>query len=273
MTFELFLFSTDPEFIQRTVAGGVRGVVVDWERIGKPERQASADTQINQDTVDDLRRVRAATTASVLCRVNNHSSVTPIEIEQALEAGADEILLPMVRLADEVELALDALRGRAGLGILVETVWALEHLDELARFPLTRVYVGLNDLAIDRGTSNLFAAVTDGTVERVRRRTSASFGFAGLTLPEEGHPIPCRLLIGEMARLGCRFTFLRRSFHRDVRGRDPSELVPRILGAVEDARFRPQDQIAADRGELEDYVAAWPLLLPRQLSVGGRPAR
>ena len=51
------------------MAAGVEGVVVDWERKGKLERQARADTQIGCDTLADLRRIRAATHARVLCRI------------------------------------------------------------------------------------------------------------------------------------------------------------------------------------------------------------
>ena len=38
--------------------------VVDWERRGKADRQAGANTEIGVDTVDDLRAARAATRGS-----------------------------------------------------------------------------------------------------------------------------------------------------------------------------------------------------------------
>jgi hypothetical protein len=80
------------------------------------------------------------------------------------------------------------------------------------------------------------------------------FGVAGLTLPEGGRPVPCRLLTGALARLGASFTFLRRSFHADITGRDVAAEVPRILGAVEAARRRDPEQVAADHAELADVV-------------------
>lgn len=259
--FDLLLFSTDPAMIARSVAGGVRGVVIDWESIGKEERQAAADTQINRDTVDDLRRVRRSTAAPIICRLNPVGPTTAEEVDQAIDGGADELLLPMVRAAGEVEAALELVGGRRGVGILVETAAAVGAIDALVRLPLARVYVGLNDLAIERRTSNIFASVADGTVERVRRRVpdSVPFGFAGLTLPERGSPIPCRLLIAEMARLRAGFTFLRRSFHRDVRGRDPAAEVTRILAALESAGGRPPERVERERCELEEAVRAWPL--------------
>lgn len=255
--FNLLLFSTDPVFIRQAVGSGVDGIVVDWECIGKEERQTSADTQINHDTLDDLRRVRACTNALVVCRINNYSATITEEIEQAIEAGADEILLPMVRTVEEVEAVLDQVRSRCGVGILIETVAAVEIADRLARLPLSRVYVGLNDLAIERKTPNIFTAVADGTVERIRRSFRVPFGFGGLTLPDRGDPIPCRLLIGEMTRLQCDFSFLRRSFYRDMRGRDVAIEVPRIRAAVRAAVGRSPEERARDQAELHVAIASW----------------
>lgn len=255
--FQLILFSTDPCLIGRATAAGVDAVIVDWERLDKRERQSGADTQINRDTLEDLVRVRACTGVPVLCRINRTHAGTPAEVEQAIGAGADEILLPMVRTVEEVEAVLGLIGGRCDLGILVETEAAVALADRLARLPLSRAYAGLNDLAIERATPNLFGAVADGTVERVRRAFSIPFGFAGLTRPDRGHPIPCRLLIGEMARLDCGFSFLRRSFLADVPGRDLARQVPRIRQAVSAARERSPGEVARDRAELCAAIAVW----------------
>ena len=256
--FQLLLFSTNAALIGAAVAAGVKGIIVDWERAGKHARQAGADTQINSDTLDDLRRVRASTTALVICRINGFSDATPREVEDATAAGADEILLPMVRSVREVEGVLDLVRGRCGVGIMIETVAATRIASDLARLPLSRVYVGLNDLAIDRRAPNIFTAVADGTVERMRSHFTCRFGFGGLTLPDCGAPIPCRLLIAETARLGCSFGFLRRSFLRDIQGRDMAVEVPRLLIALEQARTRDSDQVRRDRLALERAIATWP---------------
>jgi len=261
--FELLLFSTDPGFIRRAVAAGVDGITVDWERNGKHERQANADTQINGDTLEDLHRVRASTDARVICRINSYGATTAEEIEQAIDAGANELILPMVRSVEEVEAVLAQAGGRCGIGIMVETIAATRICSELAGLPLSRVYVGLNDLAIERRTPNIFSAVVDGTVERAREAFRAPFGFAGLTLPDAGFPIPCRLLIGEMARLGCGFSFLRRSFHRDIRGRDLSVEIPRLRAALEEAQRQPRDELAKNRVDLEAAIRPWPGELPR----------
>jgi len=255
--FELLLFSTDVAFIQEAIAAGVRGIIVDWEHIGKEDRQSPHDTQINHDTLNDLQRVRACTDAQVICRINRFGVTTNDEVELAIAAGADEILLPMVRSAQEVEAVLNRVNGRCGVGILVETMAAVQSVDELAKLPLSRVYVGLNDLAIDRKSPNIFTAVADGTVEMIRRAFDLYFGFGGLTLPDYGYPIPCRLLIGEMTRLNCSFSFLRRGFHRDVLGRDLAVEVPRLLEALDQAQTRSPMSVARDRRDLEIAIDDW----------------
>jgi 2-keto-3-deoxy-L-rhamnonate aldolase RhmA len=255
--FELFLFSTDPATIGPAVSAGVSGVVVDWERVGKRHRQAGADTQIGEDTIDDLRRVRSSTSRRILCRIDNNEGLVEEQIEAAVGSGADEILLPMVRSASEVERVLARATGRCGVGILIETQAALEEVDDIASLPLSRVYVGLNDLAIDRGTTNIFEPLVDGTIEDARKPFSIPFGFAGLTVADAGTPIPCRLIIGELIRLNCSFSFLRRSYHADIRGADPAREIPRLRMALDAATRRKPGEIEEDRHALSVAVEEW----------------
>jgi hypothetical protein len=255
---DLLLFSTDPGVVREGTAAGMAGFIVDWERRGKVRRQAGEGTQINNDTLADLRRVRVATGARVLCRINGFGPWTAREIDLAVEAGADEVLLPMVRRVEEVDRALTAMAGRAGLGILVETEDAVRAAGELARRPLSRIYVGLNDLRIDRGARCLFTPMVDGTVERVRAHAGdIPFGVAGLTLPDRGAPVPSRLLAAELARLGAGFTFLRRSFLADTAGQPLAPALAAIAQQVAELTYRTPEQQLADRAELAGAVRRW----------------
>ncbi len=254
--FELFLFAREPARAREAVAAGVRGLIVDWEHAGKAVRQAGADTEINHQTIADLELARATVAAPILCRLNPSGEQTAAELEAAIAAGADEVLLPMVRSVAEVERVLALAAHRCQVGILVETTAAVELAPRLGRLSLSRVYVGLNDLALERGSSSIFAAVADGTVERVRQRFTMPFGFGGLTLPEAGGPIPCRLLLAEMVRLDCTWTFLRRSFLRDV---GPGPFAPAVASielALAAARLRGGSAVAADHRELLGAIAA-----------------
>ncbi|MGY1815597.1 aldolase/citrate lyase family protein [Blastococcus sp. SYSU D00820] len=250
---DLLLFTVDPAWGRDVVAAGAAGIVVDWERRGKHRRQAGEGTQINADTVEDLARMRAATDGRLLCRLNAFGPWTAGEVEDALAAGADELLLPMVRTCAEVDRTLDLVSGRCGLGILVETDDGVAAAADLARRPLSRIYVGLNDLRIDRGSDQLFTPLVDGTVDAVRAVARQPFGVGGLTLPEGGRPVPALLLAAELVRLGADFTFLRRSFTADMAGRDPFVEVPRLLAVLAGLRRATPAETAARRTE---FVAA-----------------
>lgn len=254
--FDLFLFSVDPLQVQTAAAAGINGTIVDWEYKGKEERQKEADTEINQHTLKDLRAVRSATSKKVICRINRFSSETKKEIENAIDAGADEILLPMVANPDEVEAVLSCAANRLGVGILIETPQAVQWAPKLGAFPLSRVFIGLNDLAIARGVRNIFLPLIDGTVERIRPYFKAPFGWGGMTLPGLGEPIPCELLVYEMIRLDCQFTFLRRSFLKDVKGRDFSMEVARMKRWIETLAKSSPEIKAQKREELVERLTS-----------------
>jgi hypothetical protein len=255
--YELLLFSTERDFVLEAVEAGVDGIIVDWELDGKLRRQAQADTEINHDTVDDLRRVRSWVDIPVTCRINPPGKQTERELEAAIDAGADEVFVPMVRSPDELARIIDMAGERCGVGALIETTAAVACTSELAKLPVSRFYVGLNDLAIERRSSSIFDAIADGTVERVRSAVPGPFGFAGLTAPEGGHPIPCRLLISELVRLNSTFSFLRRSYRRDARGQDQAALISRIRSALAAARNRTPAEVGRNSRELEEAIAAW----------------
>jgi hypothetical protein len=252
--FQLLLFAHTPTIAAAAETAGVDGLVVDWELRGKDERQAGFDTEINAHTREHLRSVRGATTLPIVCRLNGYGPWTSEEIEAALGDGADELLLPMVRRAEDAARTLDAVRGRAGVGVLIETNEAVRCRGALARLPLSRIYVGLNDLAIDRGSSNIFDALVDGTVEAVRHDIDVPFGFGGLTVPQLGRPVPCHLLINEMARLRCAFSFLRRSFMRDVPLGDFAMATIQIRAALRDAFLRPDALLSDGRRALAGLI-------------------
>jgi hypothetical protein len=247
---DLFLFTVDPLWGRDVVAAGAAGIIVDWERRGKERRQAGEGTQISTDTPEDLSRMRGATSARLICRVNGFGPWTGEEVEDAIGRGADELLLPMIRSAEEVDRTLDLVAGRCGLGVLIETQDAVDATAEIARRPLSRIYVGLNDLRIDRRSNQLFRPLVDGTVDAVRAEVSQPFGVGGLTLPGSGFPVPSEVLAAELVRLRTDFTFLRRSFIADMQGRDPWVEVPRLLAFLDDLRRADPAEAAADRERL-----------------------
>ena len=258
---ELVLFAREPEYVGHALAAGLRSMIVDLEWRGKEERQRGVDTEINRHRPEDLEVLRSRQVPIRCCRLNRFGSWTRDEVEATIAAGATRLLLPMVEAAAEVEATLCMVDGRCDFGILVETERAVEAADRLSRLPLDQVYVGLNDLAISRGcgTENgqIFEALADGTVESLRQAfDGCGFGFGGVTVVDGGEPVPSRLLLAEMARLDCSFSFLRRSFRRDTAARDLATEVARIQQLWQRLLERSPDQIADDRQQLLDHVAA-----------------
>lgn len=234
---ELLLFSKDLSLVEVADRAGMDGFIIDWEDRERFQRQQLAGEPV--DTTDDLQRITSITQRPVWCRINQPGEWTEAEVEQAIEHGADLILLPMVRSPDEVKHFLSLVAGRTQTGVLVETVEACACAPQLAALPLDRVYVGLFDLLRSRGGGDLFEPLTDGTVERLRHvfHTSA-FGVAGLTTVDRGAPIPCLELMAHLQRLGCDFTFLRNAFKRDIVGRDMAEELRRIRASWKQLSMR-----------------------------------
>lgn len=253
---DLVLFETRREAAALAIAAGIDGLIVDLEHAGKHRRQEGADTEINGNSPSDLDHGRELGARLRYCRVEGPGAWRDAEVEEVLERGATHLLLPMVDHPRQVEALLARVEGRAEVGILVETVAAVAAAAELARLPIFGAFVGLNDLAIERRSRSLFAALADGTVERVRAAFAGrEFGFAGVTAIDRGEPVPARLLISEMARLGATFSFLRRSFRRDLVGRDMAVEVGRLRAAWDELTRRGAEEVEADRRELAACLA------------------
>ena len=261
---DLVLFPRGEGEIARALAAGLRSIIVDLEARGKEERQSGADTEINRLRPEDLAPLAAAGVPRRWCRLDRFGGWTRAQAEAAVAAGATDLLLPMAESAADLDRLRRWVGDRCTVGILVETADGVRRAGELSAAAPAAVYVGLNDLAISRRTASIFEAVADGTVERLRDAfEGVPFGFGGVTVIDRGSPVPCRLLLAEMVRLGCAFSFLRRSFHRDVAGVDWRPVVGAIAAAWERLRRRDGDEVAADRRELVRCIAATPTAAAR----------
>lgn len=251
---DILLFSHEAAY-SAAAAAAVSRLVVDWEFADKHRRQQGHDTQINQGTSADLRAAVAAAPGRVICRINNSDAGRDRECQLAIELGASEIWLPMLRRPAEAEHCLRRIDGRARLGVLIETREAMLLGRELQALRLARAYIGLHDYRIDCGHAGLFDPLVDGSLDRFREHWHGDFGFAGVTEPDGGVPIPQRLLLAEMARLGCGFGVARRCFRKDV----PQQALPaalvRIQAAWQAMKLRPVEEAERDRAKLVGLVA------------------
>jgi hypothetical protein len=247
---ELIQITNDPAFAQRCDALGGFRLWVDLERLGKAERQAGRNTFISAHQLDDVARIKQVLRHSrLMVRVNPLHPGSRDEVEAVLEQGADCVMLPMFSRADELRAFAALVAGRAPIVALVETVGAVDTVQEWAGTPgLQEIYVGLNDLHLSLGRRFMFEPLAEGTVERVARVAHAHglrFGFGGIARLDEGL-LPGRDVLGEHLRLGSGAVILSRTFHREDADTVFEDEVALLRDAEAQLQQRSPAQVQAD---------------------------
>lgn len=222
----LFLFTADLATARRAQEANIDSVIVDWERHGKQARQNGHDTEINDHSVVAVSTLSDELQVPVTVRVNPLHADTDAEIQRALDGGASTLMLPMAEHPHEVDTFVRLVDDRATTLIQIETQQLADQCADLRSIDWDYAHVGLNDLKISRGSEWLWAPLLDGTIERIFQDLSGRIvGFGGATVVGGGVPIPSIKLLQEMARLDAGMAVLRRSFLREVTGRDwPAEI-------------------------------------------------
>jgi hypothetical protein len=257
MSVQPILMSSDVALLTRLAAASEdaqpAAVAVDWER---PDDRGERDRRPTAAQLTALAEVREVSPWPVVCRVNQVGPGTEEEVERAVDLGADEVLVPMVRREAEVERVLHAVRDRVGVGIMVETPEAAARAASLADLGICRAFVGLLDLALERETPSVFTALADGTVDRlVAELASTAYGFGGLTDPARGYPLPARLLMGDIVRSGCAFAMMRNAFVADAALSSPESVLAAIHRELARLAGRQAGEVAADREALLARIA------------------
>lgn len=222
MALKLMYITNRPEIARIIEAAGVDRIFVDMEYIGKSIRQGGMDTVQSHHTIEDIKRIKASVTkAQVMVRVNpihEASESYPSskeEIDAAIAAGADILMLPYFKTAAEVQKFVDYVGGRVKTLPLVETPEAAEHIDEIIAVDgIDEIYVGLNDLSLGYGKKFMFELLADGTVDALAdkfKQKGLPFGFGGIAAVGQGM-LPGERVIAEHYRLGSTCAILSRSF-------------------------------------------------------------
>ncbi len=257
MALKLMYITNDPAVARIVEATGVDRIFIDMEYIGKSDRQGGMDTVQSRHTAEDIARVReAVSTARLMVRVNPIHEATEAygsskeEIDAAIGAGADILMLPYFKTAEEVRTFVRLVNGRAITLPLVETPEAAEHIDEILSVEgIDEIYVGLNDLSLGYGMKFMFQLLADGTVERLCgkfREKGIPYGFGGIASLGKGL-LPAEYVIAEHYRLGSTCAILSRSFCDLRRIQSREELAD--LFSAEMARVREHEAFCAAQGK------------------------
>lgn len=254
----LMMITNVPSVARSAVAAGVDRVFVDLEIHGKVARQGHLNTVISRHRIEDVATIREAVPqAELLVRVNPLHEGSQQEVEAALEAGANLLMLPMFATAETVADFSKIVAGRAGIVPLVETAAAAADIDRIARVRgVHEVFIGLNDLHLSLRRRFMFELLADGTVEKLCRsvkNAGVPFGFGGVARLGEGM-LPAELILGEHVRLGSRSVILSRTFFQDSSRsvHDPSfaEAVADLRTATVTLKLRTNEEAERDRLEL-----------------------
>lgn len=216
MSLKLMYITNNADIAKIAEESGVDWIFIDLEISGKEERQGHLDTVISRHSIDDVAKIKAVLTkARLIVRVNPIFSASKQEIDSAIRAGADIIMLPYFKNAEEVKTFIRYVAGRADTCLLVETAEAVENIDSILSVSgIDYLHIGLNDLHLAYKKKFMFELLTDGTVEYLCNKFKSAgieYGFGGIARIGKGD-LPAENIIIEHYRLGSGMTILSRSF-------------------------------------------------------------
>lgn len=250
MSLELMYITNKPAVALIAEKYGVQRIWIDLETLGKEERQKNINSVKSHHTIHDVEVISNMLLKSkLMVRINpwNHNSID--EIEKVIYAGADRIMLPMWKTAEEASLFLSAVNNRVPTTLLLETKEAVECLDDVLENPLLdEIHIGLNDLHLSYGLTFMFELLTNGIVEMLCSKMKSAgvpYGFGGIARIGEGL-LPSEKVIMEHYRLGSTRAILSRSFCNTDEIDDISEIEK--IFAENIAKLRSFEKVAENAG-------------------------
>ena len=259
MALKLMYITNNPKVAIIAQQAGVDQIFVDMEYIGKSLRQGGMDTVQNFHTIDDIKNIRKVidktSNTELLVRVNPIHDASESycssedEINQAIEAGADIIMLPYFKTVLEVKRFLNVVNHRVKTCLLLETPEAVECIDDLLELDgINNIHIGLNDLSLGYKKKFMFELLCDGTVESLCHKIKSKnipYGFGGIARVGKGI-LPSELIIKEHYRLGSTAAILSRSFCDANQINDLSIIENLFLQGVKDIRNVERNCIDCD---------------------------
>lgn len=254
---KLMYITNDPAVAKIAADAGVDRIFIDMEVLGKAERQGGMDTVQSNHVPEDIAKVRAAIggSAEIMARVNPLNSNSQAEIDASIENGADVIMLPMWRTADDLRQLVSMVGGRAKVMPLLETDTAADNLPEAVKVSgIDQMLIGLNDLHLCYRQKFIFQLLADGTVDKLCAQLCGAnipYGFGGVGRPSSG-VLPAEFIIGEHYRLGSQYVILSRSFCNTGKITDMDEVRRIFTEGVTDIRRVEQDCAAWTQEQFEE---------------------
>lgn len=214
---KLMYITNRPDVAKIASDTGVDRIFIDLEVLDKELRQGNLDTVKSHHSMSDVPKVKAVLgkDCELLVRLNHFYDGTEKEVNDAINGGADIIMLPYYKTVEEVRDFISFVDGRAKTMILAETKEAIDIMDEVLTLDgLDEIHIGLNDMHLSLGRKFMFELLADGTVEKLCekiKKKGIPYGFGGIARLDNGI-IPAQMIIAEHYRLGSQIVILSRSF-------------------------------------------------------------
>lgn len=252
----LMYITNNPDVALIAEKNGVDRIWIDLETEGKEERQKGRNTVKSNHKIDDIKHIKPLLTkAKMQVRINPWSERSTKEIDAVIEAGADVIMLPMWKTAEEVKEFIKAVNRRCKTLLLLETIGAEKALDEVLKIEgIDEIHIGLNDLHLEYKLPYMFELLSNGKIEEICNRiksTSIPFGFGGIGMMGSGLIPSPEEIINEHFRLGSTALILSRSFCNYEQIGSLEEINKRFSIGVK--AIREQEKIAS-RFTQEDFL-------------------
>jgi len=217
---EFWMIQNNPEIASYCLENGVDRIFIDLEKLDKEKRQGHLNTWKSNHVMDDIDKIRGVVpTGKLLVRLNKWNKNSKNEIFEAIERGADFLMLPMINSLKEIETFCETVNNKVPVIPLIETYKSLKLIPEIINIPgILEIYLGLNDLSISLNYKFCFETLMYGYLEdasRILNENKIPWGFGGIARSNEGI-LPAEIILGEHVRLGSHKVILSKTFHRNI---------------------------------------------------------
>ncbi len=216
--FSLTMLTSDPVVAALGDRAGIDHIGLDFETLGKRERQPDFKEWVSDHKVTDLPPVRKALTqAKLFARTEPINPEIGHQIESLLDHGVQSLMLPMFTNVADVEKFIDRVDGRAYVSLLLETPQAVARIGEIVQVRgIDEISVGLNDLHRSFGLKSHFELLVSDVMQMLSDTVTAArirFGFGTLgRVRDTDLPIPSDLIYAQYPRLDGRSARISRYF-------------------------------------------------------------
>lgn len=203
---------------------GVDYIMIDFEILGKKDRQKNFNMLQSYHTIDDLDKFRRKfPTQKLIVRCNSPKYSNVDEIKSLLGYCPQILMVPFFDTVEELNPYFKEASGSSTKVMpLFETASSFFKLGEFLDYlPIELFYIGLNDLRISIGYEFLFEALSNNLIDYANMVINSlpisrqpKFGFGGISRIGTGE-LPAELILSEHIRCNSDFVILSRAFHEN----------------------------------------------------------